>query len=133
MPVSSKAPLIILVAGTLAVVGLVGWAMMRSIDAPMSSGMTTTTEPPAPVSPASSALSTTEPHSSDAAHAAVPRISADELKAKMDKNLVTVIDVRDAESFQRGHIPGALHIPMARIEGEIDYLPKTKEIVTYCT
>ncbi len=129
---SSKAPLIILIAGTLAVLGLVGWAMMRSIDAPVESGMTTTAEQPSALSPTASALSTA-PHSSDPAHAAVPRISADELKAKMDKNQVTVIDVRAADAYQLGHIPGARHIPLARIEGEIDYLPKGKDIVLYCT
>ena len=37
------------------------------------------------------------------------------------------------EQFVASHIPGSLHIPVARIEGEIPYLPKGKTIVTYCT
>lgn len=37
----------------------------------------------------------------------VPRISIDELKALMEKNAVLVIDVRDADAFAKGHIPGA--------------------------
>ena len=46
---------------------------------------------------------------------------------------MTVIDVRDAQSYVNAHIPGSLHIPMARIDGEVPYLPKGKPIVTYCT
>jgi rhodanese-related sulfurtransferase len=55
------------------------------------------------------------------------------LKQRIDRGEVTVIDVRDAESYTKGHIPGSLHIPLARVEGEIPYLPKAKPIVFYCT
>lgn len=61
------------------------------------------------------------------------RITADELKPRFDRGEVTIIDVRDADQFVQSHIPGALQIPLARIEGEIAYLPKGKPIVTYCT
>lgn len=61
------------------------------------------------------------------------RISVDELKAKFDRNEVTLIDVRDMQSYLAAHIPGALHIPVSLIEGEVSYLPKDKPIVTYCT
>ena len=57
------------------------------------------------------------------------RITVDDL----GKGDFTVIDVRSAEQFKAGHIPGALHIPVARIEGEIPYLPKGKAVVAYCT
>jgi hydroxyacylglutathione hydrolase len=46
---------------------------------------------------------------------------------------VTIIDVRDADSYRDRHIPGAMHIPLAYIQGEIPYLPKDKPIVAYCT
>lgn len=61
------------------------------------------------------------------------RITADELKPQFDRGEVTIIDVREADQFLQSHIPGALQIPLARIEGEIAYLPKGKPIVTYCT
>ncbi len=61
------------------------------------------------------------------------RITIDEFKALYERGEVTVIDVRDARDFQQLHIPGALQIPLARIEGEIAYLPKDKLIVTYCS
>lgn len=128
----SRAPLIILSAGGLAVAALVGWAMMRSMAAPVASGY----HPPtvdAPIQTATSTAAVTATHASDPQHAAVPRITADELKAKMDRGEVTLIDVRDADAFMRGHIPGARLIPFARVEGEIEYLPKAKQLVFYCT
>ena len=66
-------------------------------------------------------------------HAGVPRIEQDDLLAHLKAADVTIVDVRDADSFLASHIPGALHIPLARVEGEVPYLPKTKPIVTYCT
>jgi len=65
--------------------------------------------------------------------AAIARISAEDLKEKMNAGAVTVVDVRDAASFASGHIAGALHIPLASIEANLDLLPKGKDIVTYCT
>jgi rhodanese-related sulfurtransferase len=61
------------------------------------------------------------------------RISAEELKALIDKDQVIVIDVRSAEQFVAAHVKGALHIPVASIEGETQYLPKNRLVVTYCT
>ena len=65
--------------------------------------------------------------------ASVPRIEQDDLLAHLKAGDVTIVDVRDADSFLASHIPGALHIPLARVEGEVPYLPKAKPIVTYCT
>lgn len=31
-----------------------------------------------------------------------------------------VVDVRDADEFAHGHIPGAIHIPLSQIEAEAD-------------
>jgi rhodanese-related sulfurtransferase len=61
------------------------------------------------------------------------RVSAGEVKQEYDRGEVTLIDVRESDQFAASHIPGALQIPLARIEGEIPYLPKGKPIVTYCT
>jgi rhodanese-related sulfurtransferase len=62
-----------------------------------------------------------------------PRISINEVKTLADSGAVTIIDVRDSDSYLASHVAGALHIPLSRIEGEIPYLPKGKKIVTYCT
>ena len=65
--------------------------------------------------------------------AGAPRIEPEDLLAHFKAGDVTIIDVRDADAFVASHIPGALHIPLARIDGEVSYLPKGKPIVTYCT
>jgi hypothetical protein len=73
------------------------------------------------------------PSHEDPERATIARIAAEDLRSKFNRGDVTVIDVRDAGSYAAGHIAGAIHIPLARIEGEIPYLPKGKGIVTYCT
>lgn len=72
-------------------------------------------------------------HDSLSAESSFRRVSAHEVKPQFDRGEVTLIDVREADQFAASHIPGALQIPLARIEGEIPYLPKGKPIVTYCT
>ena len=63
----------------------------------------------------------------------VPRISISEVKALMAKKQVLLIDVRDAESFAEGHMPGAIHIPLPEVVQHADKLKKEKRtIVTYC-
>jgi predicted sulfurtransferase len=71
--------------------------------------------------------------STEDANAAAPRIEPDDLYAHFQKGDVTIVDVRDAGAFAASHIPGALHIPLARIDGEVSSLPKGKPIVAYCT
>jgi rhodanese-related sulfurtransferase len=61
------------------------------------------------------------------------RISIDELKPLADAKSVTIIDVRASEAYLAAHVPGALHIPLGRLEGELPYLAKDKRIITYCT
>jgi rhodanese-related sulfurtransferase len=61
------------------------------------------------------------------------RIEAAELMSLVARGGVTVIDVRDIDSYLAGHIPGSLQIPLSRIDGEIPYLAKGTKIVTYCT
>jgi len=39
----------------------------------------------------------------------------------------------DAADYTAAHIPGAMHIPLSFIQGELLYLPRGKPIVTYCT
>ena len=43
-----------------------------------------------------------------------------------------VLDVRPAEEFVAGHIPGALSIPLDQLEAALARLPKRARIVAYC-
>lgn len=63
----------------------------------------------------------------------VPRISIDELKALMETNAVLIVDVRDAESFAMGRIPGAVNVDYTRILQQAEKFKGDKRtIVTYC-
>lgn len=42
------------------------------------------------------------------------------------------VDVRDAEAWSRGHVPGALHIPMSEVGVRVSELPWEVRVVTYC-
>jgi rhodanese-related sulfurtransferase/DNA-binding transcriptional ArsR family regulator len=59
----------------------------------------------------------------------VPR---DELLARVQDDLVTVIDVRPAEEYAAGHIPGAANIPLSELEKQLDQFDPEQEIVAYC-
>lgn len=67
------------------------------------------------------------------ASAKVPNISHDELKSAIAKKNVTLLDVNGTESFQEGHIPGAIDF-LANEKQIAAKLPKNKNalIVAYC-
>lgn len=59
-------------------------------------------------------------------------VPAKELLKQARKGLVTVVDVRPAEEYVAGHIPGAINIPLPELQKRLGNLPKRKEIVAYC-
>ena len=59
-------------------------------------------------------------------------IPAAELLERAKKGLVTVLDVRPAEEYAAGHVPGALNVPLDKLESFLSRLPKRKEVVAYC-
>jgi len=111
----------VMTAGAMAVLALVGWALYRSFNAPVATAVLT---PPPP---------TRTSGDDEAAKAAVPRISVDDLHRRMQSNAITLIDVRTKEGWNSGHIAGAIHIPLASVESYLSYIPRDKPIVTYCT
>jgi rhodanese-related sulfurtransferase len=62
-------------------------------------------------------------------------ISTKDLKAKLDRKQITVVETLAPERYREAHIPGALNIPPERIKEFAPQLLPTKdaEIVTYCT
>lgn len=62
-----------------------------------------------------------------------PRISIAEFKKLRAEGEVMVVDVRDAESYKTGHIPGAVSIPLDQLAAHVAELKSAKKaIVTYC-
>ena len=59
-------------------------------------------------------------------------VPAPELLDRARRGLVTVLDVRPAEEFAAGHVPGAVNIPINELEKRFRELRGRKEIVAYC-
>ena len=63
----------------------------------------------------------------------VKRITSAELAALMEQGKVVVVDVRNQQMYDHGHIRGAKLIPVTEIGNRANELPKDKQIVTYCS
>jgi rhodanese-related sulfurtransferase/predicted transcriptional regulator len=59
-------------------------------------------------------------------------VRAAELLERAKRGLVTVLDVRPAEEYAAAHIPGAINVPLDKLESFLSRLPKRKEVVAYC-
>lgn len=59
-------------------------------------------------------------------------LSRSELLERVKAGTATVIDVRPAEEYAAGHIPGALSIPLDQLEARLAELPEGAEVVAYC-
>lgn len=86
-------------------------------------------------------MSTTVKDMLEAANAAVPKVSPDELRAMMAKGDTLVVDVRDAPEVENtGKVKGALHVSRGMLEFRADpaspfhdkTFAKDKNIVVYC-
>lgn len=62
----------------------------------------------------------------------VELMSPRELRKRLRRGDVVLLDVRPAAEFEAGHIEGARSIPVEELEARIGELPAETEIVTYC-
>ncbi|OEZ83903.1 putative HTH-type transcriptional regulator [Janthinobacterium sp. HH104] len=62
----------------------------------------------------------------------VEAITGDELLERMREASITVLDVRPAQEFAVGHLPGAVNIPIDDLQRRLDELPANAEIAAYC-
>ena len=64
----------------------------------------------------------------------IGRITVEDLKKAMEADKVLVVDVRSAEAYLEGHIPGSISAPLSEIDKHIEKLKAAKKpLVTYCT
>ena len=59
-------------------------------------------------------------------------IPREELLARAQDGLITVIDVRPPQEYAAGHVPGAINIPLADLEKHLNEFDPAQEIVAYC-
>jgi 3-mercaptopyruvate sulfurtransferase SseA len=65
----------------------------------------------------------------------IQRVGLKVAKTAFDGGEAVFLDVRDANSYSLGHIPGAINIPVGEMESRLKELEadKGKWIITYCT
>ncbi|HEY2980618.1 MAG TPA: rhodanese-like domain-containing protein [Anaerolineales bacterium] len=88
---------------------------------------------PQPTAAATAAVSPTPglPRS----EAGVPRVTPADAKAAFDRGEAVIVDVRGPDAYARGHIAGAISIPLGEFETNVAGLSLDKQqwIITYCT
>jgi len=57
---------------------------------------------------------------------------AKDLLDKINNKEVTVLDIRSPNEYERGHLPGAINIPLEELEKHLGELEKDREIIAYC-
>ncbi|MGD8290746.1 MAG: metalloregulator ArsR/SmtB family transcription factor [Desulfobacterales bacterium] len=55
-----------------------------------------------------------------------------DLLKRVKSGAVTVLDVRPRDEYLNGHIPGAISVPLGKLNELFSKLPKDQEIVAYC-
>lgn len=65
---------------------------------------------------------------------AYDKITADEAKDLMDEGSPTIVDVRTAQEYANGHIPGAINIPVENIGSEkpAELTDADAQLIVYC-
>src|SRR6266478_116297 len=63
---------------------------------------------------------------------ALEPVSRTDLISRLRDGLVTILDVRPEDEFALGHLPGALNIPLGKLEQRLGELPAGREVIAYC-
>jgi rhodanese-related sulfurtransferase len=63
---------------------------------------------------------------------ALESVDRDELLRRALEGEVTVLDVRPAQEYAAGHLPGARSVPLNELEDAIADLPADRDVVAYC-
>jgi ArsR family transcriptional regulator len=63
---------------------------------------------------------------------ALEPVSREELLERSRLGLVTVLDIRPADEYALGHLPGAINIPLSELEVRLAEIEPGHEIVAYC-
>jgi hydroxyacylglutathione hydrolase len=62
----------------------------------------------------------------------VPQVDSNQLRKILGRKNVQVVDVRAPDEWSRGHLPGAIHIPLAALPERIGELDASVPIVLQC-
>lgn len=62
----------------------------------------------------------------------VETVGREELRERLARGDVVLVDVRPPEEFAAGHIEGARSIPLPELERRLAELPPDREVIAYC-
>jgi thiosulfate sulfurtransferase len=60
------------------------------------------------------------------------QISVIEAKSMMESRQATVVDIRDGQSFQQGHIAGAVHLDNTTVQSFLETADLDLPLIVYC-
>ncbi len=61
-----------------------------------------------------------------------PEVTVDDLAAALDQGLVPLVDVRQPEEYEAGHVPGAKLIPLADVVARLKEIPSEGPVYVIC-
>lgn len=91
------------------------------------------TPAPQTEAPQTTTYSTPPPAGTAATDAEIYRMTATELKQRVEAGEAVVVDVRSRVAYATEHARGAVNIPLEEIGMRSAELPTDKWLVTYCT
>ncbi|MDX2008036.1 MAG: rhodanese-like domain-containing protein [Meiothermus sp.] len=62
----------------------------------------------------------------------VPQVSAAEARQLLERQQALVLDVRAADEFGSGHIPGAQNLHAGRVMGQLERIPRDRPVIVQC-
>lgn len=112
-------PALLIVAGLALIVGVILWQFgpsLQNTTAPQSTNVNNNVITP-----------------TDIPEGDIPRVTLADARTAFNAKTAVFVDVRSLDSFQAGHIPGALSIPLADIGDRLNEISPQQWIITYCT
>ena len=64
--------------------------------------------------------------------ATAKRISREDAMKMVKQKKAVYVDVRSKESYDQGHLPGAISLPLSELQARFKELPTGKYLITYC-